>query len=316
MTVENDMTLALRTAFQPSILQVENESHRHNVPPNSETHFKVTLVTESFVGQRSVRRHQSVYSVLAEWLAGPVHALALHTYTPDEWQRVGEAPESLIVEVARASDRASNNETTSWLLCTGLFVLTIMPTCGSRCCGTAMKAGIKGTLLLAHEGINGTIAGPRAGIDSVIEWLRSDPRLADLEWKESYHGDTPFHRMKVKLKREIVTMGVDDVDPTACVGRYATPEKWNVLLEDPDCLVIDTRNDYEVAIGTFAGAVNPQTESFREFPEWVRQNLDPKKHRKVAMFCTGGIRCEKSTSFLVSEGFDEVWHLQGVSSNI
>ena len=103
--------------------------------------------------------------------------------------------------------------------------------------------------------------------------------------------------MKVKLKREIVTMGVDDVDPTACVGRYATPEKWNVLLEDPDCLVIDTRNDYEVAIGTFAGAVNPQTESFREFPEWVRQNLDPKKHRKVAMFCTGGIRCEKSTSF-------------------
>ena len=173
------------------------------------------------------------------------------------------------------------------------------------------EAGIKGTLLLAHEGINGTIAGPRAGIDSVIAWLRSDPRLAGLEWKESYHGDTPFHRMKVKLKREIVTMGVDDVDPTACVGRYATPEKWNVLLEDPDCLVIDTRNDYEVAIGTFAGAVNPQTESFREFPEWVRQNLDPKKHRKVAMFCTGGIRCEKSTSFLVSEGFDEVWHLQG-----
>ena len=136
------------------------------------------------------------------------------------------------------------------------------------------EAGVKGTLLLAQEGINGTIAGPRARIDSVIEWLRSDPRLSDLEWKESYHGDTPFHRMKVKLKREIVTMGVDDVDPTACVGRYATPEKWNVLLEDPDCLVIDTRNDYEVAIGTFAGAVNPQTESFREFPEWVRQNLD------------------------------------------
>ena len=173
------------------------------------------------------------------------------------------------------------------------------------------EAGVKGTLLLAQEGINGTIAGPRARIDSVIKWLRSDPRLADLEWKESYHGETPFHRMKVKLKREIVTMGIDDVDPTACVGRYATPEKWNALLEDPDCLVIDTRNDYEVAIGTFSGAVNPQTESFREFPEWVRQNLDPKKHRKLAMFCTGGIRCEKSTSFLVSEGFDEVWHLQG-----
>ena len=119
---------------------------------------------------------------------------------------------------------------------------------------------MKGTLLLAREGINGTIAGSRAGIDSVITWLRSDRRLADLDWKESHHTDTPFHRMKVKLKREIVTMGVDDVDPTACVGRYATPEKWNALLEDPECLVIDTRNDYEVAIGTFRGAVNPQTE--------------------------------------------------------
>ncbi len=176
-----------------------------------------------------------------------------------------------------------------------------------RCC----EAGVKGTLLLAREGINGTIAGSRAGIDSVITWLRSDRRLADLDWKESHHTDAPFHRMKVKLKREIVTMGVDDVDPTACVGRYATPEKWNALLEDPECLVIDTRNDYEVAIGTFRGAVNPQTESFRDFPGWAKENLDPKKHRKIAMFCTGGIRCEKSTSYLVSEGFDEVWHLQG-----
>ena len=118
-----------------------------------------------------------------------------------------------------------------------------------RCC----EAGVKGTLLLAREGINGTIAGSRAGIDSVITWLRSDRRLADLDWKESHHVDTPFHRMKVKLKREIVTMGVDDVDPTACVGRYATPEKWNALLDDPECLVIDTRNDYEVASGPFGG---------------------------------------------------------------
>ncbi|MBM13905.1 MAG: hypothetical protein CME57_05015 [Halieaceae bacterium] len=173
------------------------------------------------------------------------------------------------------------------------------------------EAGLKGTLLLAHEGINGTISGRRSGIDSVIAWLRSDPRFADLEWRESYHENAPFHRMKVKLKREIVTMGVDDVDPSACVGRYAKVEKWNELLEDPDCLVIDTRNDYEVAIGTFDGAVNPRTESFREFPEWVRKNLDPVKHRKVAMFCTGGIRCEKASSFLVSKGFDEVWHLQG-----
>ena len=176
-----------------------------------------------------------------------------------------------------------------------------------RCC----EAGVKGTLLLAREGINGTIAGSRAGIDSVITWLRSDRRLADLDWKESHHTDTPFHRMKVKLKREIVTMGVDDVDPTACVGRYATPEQWNALVDDPECLIIDTRNYYEVAIGSFEGAVNPGTESFRDFPEWVRQHLNPEQHKKVAMFCTGGIRCEKSTSFLVSEGFEEVWHLQG-----
>ena len=122
---------------------------------------------------------------------------------------------------------------------------------------------------------------------------------------------TPFHRMKVKLKREIVTMGVEDVDPTACVGRYATPSEWNALIDDPECLVIDTRNDYEVAIGSFQGAVNPGTQSFRDFPEWVQSNLDPSRHTKVAMFCTGGIRCEKSTSYLVSQGFEDVWHLQG-----
>lgn len=173
------------------------------------------------------------------------------------------------------------------------------------------QAEVKGTLLLAREGINGTIAGSRTGIDSVIRWLRRDSRLADLDWKESRHVAAPFHRMKVKLKKEIVTMGVEDIDPTACVGRYATPLEWNALIDDPECLVIDTRNDYEVAIGSFKGAVNPGTQSFRDFPGWVRRHLQPKKHTKVAMFCTGGIRCEKSTSYLVSQGFDEVWHLKG-----
>ena len=171
--------------------------------------------------------------------------------------------------------------------------------------------GIRGTLLLAYEGINGTIAGTQQAITDVLAYLRSDDRLADLECKFSYNTDRPFLRMKVKLKKEIVTMGRPDIDPKQCVGRYASPEQWNALVDDPDCLVIDTRNDYEVEIGTFKGAINPNTTSFREFPEWVEENLDPRKHKKVAMFCTGGIRCEKSTSLLVSMGFEDVWHLQG-----
>ncbi len=168
-----------------------------------------------------------------------------------------------------------------------------------------------GTLLLASEGINGTIAGSREGIDAVIAWLRSDPRLEALDWKESYHAEPPFLRMKVKLKKEIVTMGVEGIDPRHCVGRYATPEQWNALVDDPEVVVIDTRNGYEVDIGTFRGAVDPGTVTFREFPAWVAENLDPAKHKKVAMFCTGGIRCEKSTSFMIEQGFEEVWHLQG-----
>ena len=170
---------------------------------------------------------------------------------------------------------------------------------------------IRGTLLLAHEGINGTVAGSDSAIDELLNYLRADDRLADLDCKFSSHEERPFLRMKVKLKREIVTMGQENIDPNVCVGRYASPQEWNALIDDPDVLVIDTRNEYEVEIGTFAGAVNPHTNSFREFPDWVEQNLDPKKHKKVAMFCTGGIRCEKSTSLLLSKGFEDVWHLKG-----
>jgi len=173
------------------------------------------------------------------------------------------------------------------------------------------ERGVKGTLLLAHEGINGTISGGKTAIADVLSYLRSDERLTDLDCKFSYHEERPFLRMKVKLKREIVTMGLEDIDPNQSVGRYASPSEWNELIDDPECLVIDTRNDYEVEIGSFRGAINPGTKSFRDFPAWVDENLDPQKHKKVAMFCTGGIRCEKSTSLLVSRGFDDVWHLKG-----
>ncbi len=176
---------------------------------------------------------------------------------------------------------------------------------------TMVKHHVKGTLLLAREGINGTISGCREGIDAVISWLRSDKRFKDLSTKESHHDEVPFYRTRVKLKKEIVTMGVKDIDPTHIVGTYIKPENWNDLISDPDVLLIDTRNDYEYGIGTFKNAINPETETFREFPEYVQQNLDPKKHKKVAMFCTGGIRCEKSTAFLKQQGFDEVYHLQG-----
>ncbi len=168
-----------------------------------------------------------------------------------------------------------------------------------------------GTLLLAEEGVNGTIAGPRAGVDSVLAYLRADERLADLGHKESYCQENPFLRMKVKLKKEIVTLGVEGVSPTNAVGQYVKPEDWNALISDPDVVVVDTRNDYECEIGSFKGALDPNTETFREFPEYVEKNLDPAKHKKVAMFCTGGIRCEKSTSYMLEQGFDEVYHLQG-----
>ena len=173
------------------------------------------------------------------------------------------------------------------------------------------SAGIKGTLLLASEGINGTVAGTREGIDSLLSWLRKDERLADISYKESYESEMPFYRTKVKLKKEIVTMGVEGIDPLKVVGTYVKPKDWNALISDPDVLLVDTRNDYEVNIGTFKGAVDPDTKTFREFPGYVKENLDPSRHKKVAMFCTGGIRCEKSTAYMKEQGFDEVYHLEG-----
>ena len=170
---------------------------------------------------------------------------------------------------------------------------------------------VRGTLLLAAEGINGTIAGSREGIDAVITWLRADERFAALETKESYVDENPFYRSKVKLKKEIVTMGVEDIDPNHIVGTYVEPKEWNALISDPDVLLVDTRNKYEYEIGTFEGAVNPETDSFRQFPDYVQENLNPGKHKKVAMFCTGGIRCEKSTAYLKQQGFEEVYHLKG-----
>lgn len=170
---------------------------------------------------------------------------------------------------------------------------------------------VRGTLLLANEGINGTVAGTRAAIDTLLDWLREDPRLAELDFKESYTDELPFKRTKVKLKKEIVTMGVEGIDPKQVVGTYVDPKDWNALISDPDVVLVDTRNDYEVQVGTFKHAVNPVTETFREFPQYVKDNMDPTRQKKVAMFCTGGIRCEKSTAYMKEQGFDEVYHLKG-----
>jgi UPF0176 protein len=170
---------------------------------------------------------------------------------------------------------------------------------------------VKGTLLLAEEGINGTICGQREGVDAVKAWLDADGRFDDLSYKESLSDELAFYRTKVKLKKEIVTMGVAGINPAHIVGTYVKGDDWNRLISDPDTILIDTRNDYEVAIGTFKNAVNPNTTTFREFPQWAAENLDKTKHKKVAMFCTGGIRCEKSTAYLKEQGFDEVYHLDG-----
>jgi UPF0176 protein len=175
----------------------------------------------------------------------------------------------------------------------------------------ARAHGVKGSLLLAPEGINGTIAGTREGVDAVLDAIRALPGCAGLEWKESQADSMPFGRMKVKLKREIVTMGRPDVDPLAAVGHYVRPADWNALISDPDTVVIDTRNDYEVAIGTFRGAVDPGTRAFGAFPDWWQANRERFAGRRIAMFCTGGIRCEKATNYLIGQGVDEVYHLKG-----
>jgi UPF0176 protein len=176
---------------------------------------------------------------------------------------------------------------------------------------TMKQNNIKGTLLLAEEGINGTVSGPREGIDALLTWLRNDPRFADIEHKESYCDEQPFQRTKVRLKREIVNLGVPGTDPNKAVGHYVEAKDWNDLISQPDVLLIDTRNDYEITAGTFENAQNPNTKFFSQFPEYVQNNCDPKKHKKVAMFCTGGIRCEKASSYMINAGFENVYHLKG-----
>ena len=174
---------------------------------------------------------------------------------------------------------------------------------------------IKGTLLLANEGINGTVAGSEKSILELLDFLKNDPlfegNFKNLCHKESWSDKHPFYRTKVKFKKESVTLGVAGVSPTKMVGKYVKPQDWNSIISDPEVVLIDTRNDYEYAIGTFKNAINPKTNTFRDFPDYIKSHLDPKKHKKVAMFCTGGIRCEKASSYMMSEGFDEVYHLEG-----
>lgn len=171
--------------------------------------------------------------------------------------------------------------------------------------------GVKGTILLAAEGINSTMAGPEAGIEAVLDYLQSDPAIGPLVVKRSWAEAPPFYRMKVRLKKEIVRLGMPEVNPNDQVGEYVPPEKWNELISDPNVILVDTRNDYEYEIGTFKGAIDPKTKTFREFPDYVKKELGDKKDKKIAMFCTGGIRCEKSTSLLLKEGFEKVYHLEG-----
>ena len=179
----------------------------------------------------------------------------------------------------------------------------------------AEAGGVRGTILLAQEGVNGTISGPDAGVQAVLARLRTLPGLGSLEAKFSRADHQTFHRLKVRIKREIVTMGCPTVKPAEQVGTYVPPQQWDALIGDPDTLVVDTRNAYEVAVGTFAGAIDPGTESFREFPAWVEETLRPlveqRRPKAIAMFCTGGIRCEKSTAYLLQQGFENVHHLQG-----
>ncbi|MCP9774245.1 rhodanese-related sulfurtransferase [Cyanobium sp. WAJ14-Wanaka] len=204
-----------------------------------------------------------------------------------------------------------------------LFSQEELPLWQQRLRSLGEAAELKGTVLLAPEGVNGTICGPEAGVESLVEQLRLDPRLADLEVKTAEAHQQTFYRLKVRIKREIVTMGCGAVKPylgeapreASAVGTHVSAQQWNQLIADPETLVIDTRNDYEVALGSFAGAIDPGTGSFREFPAWVENKLKPlvaeQKPRQIAMFCTGGIRCEKATAYLLQQGFEGVHHLQG-----
>jgi len=173
------------------------------------------------------------------------------------------------------------------------------------------KNSIKGLVLLASEGINCTVAGSPEAIETYKSFLKNIPGFSDISFKDSSSKEIPFNRLKVRLKKEIVTLGKESIDPLKEVGTYIKPKDWNDLISDPEVLLIDTRNDFEVEIGTFKGAINPKTKSFRDFPKFVSNNMDPKRHKKVAMCCTGGIRCEKSTAYMLSQGFEEVYHLEG-----
>ncbi len=170
---------------------------------------------------------------------------------------------------------------------------------------------LKGTILLAKEGINATIAGEENQLKQFLKFLKEDKRFSDIEPKFSHSEKYPFRRIKVKIKSEIITMGIDHLQPSLTTGKHINPETWNEIIADPEVLVIDTRNKYEYKVGTFQNAISPETDSFREFPQFVEQNLDPKKHRKVAMFCTGGVRCEKASAYLLEQGFEEVYQLNG-----
>ena len=172
------------------------------------------------------------------------------------------------------------------------------------------EIGIKGTIIVAFEGINGGFAGTRSQMDDFYQFLRADVRFEDLKFKETFDDKNPFDKAKVKIRKEIVTMGVGGVDPLKSTGVHLEPAEWHELIQDPEVIIIDTRNDYEFELGTFKNAINPNTENFREFPEYVEQHLSDKKDKKIAMFCTGGIRCEKSTAYLLEQGFSNVYQLQ------
>ena len=210
------------------------------------------------------------------------------------------------------------NPSTPRFLTVALYQFVDLPDCAAlRAPLQALcdAQGVRGMLLLAPEGINGTIAGEAPAVHSVLDWLRSDPRFAALQHKEAWAGRMPFYRMRVRLKREIVTLGVPDLHPARNAGTYVKPHDWNALIADPEVVVVDTRNDYEVRIGSFERAIDPHTRTFAEFPAWVAEQSQPggvlAGKPRVAMFCTGGIRCEKSTAYLKSQGFEEVFHLEG-----